>query len=162
MATPTTATVTTLHHLVDKRFVGITPDEMRVVIDGESAHKSGMNPMQLVLNALAACAAFDVVEMIAKRRLAVRSYRIEATGDRRETAPRSFVRIHMRHVLDVPGLDQAMAERFVDLAVTKYCSVASSLTAETTFEVVLEAGDDADRGETAPSASVEPVTVSRH
>ena len=153
-------TTTTLHHLVDKRFVGITPDDMRVIIDGEAAHKTGMNPMQLVLNALAGCAAFDVVEMIAKRRLEVRHYRVEMSGERRDTVPRSFVRIHSRHVLDVPGLDRAMAERFVELATTKYCSVANSLTAEQTFEVVLEgAATAADDGVTPGD---EPAAVSRH
>jgi putative redox protein len=153
-------TTTTLHHLVGKRFVGITPDDMRVIIDGEAAHKTGMNPMQLVLNALAGCAAFDVVEMIAKRRLAVRHYRVEMSGERRDTAPRSFVRIHSRHVLDVPGLDQAMAERFVELATTKYCSVAGSLTAEQTFEVVLEGDPTATEGGEAPGD--EPAALSRH
>jgi uncharacterized OsmC-like protein len=41
-------------------------------------------------------------------------------------------------VFDVPGLDRKTAERFVDLATNKYCSVASSLKATVTFEVVLE------------------------
>lgn len=132
-----TTSVTTLHHLVDKRFVGITPDHMRVMIDGEAEHKAGMSPMQLVLNALAGCSAYDVIEMLTKRRLEVRGYRIEATGER-EGTPRAFVRIHTRHVFDVPGLDHKTAERFVELAVTKYCSVAASLTADQTFEVVLE------------------------
>jgi putative redox protein len=159
MAITSGATTTTLHHLVGKRFVGITPDEMRVVIDGEAEHKAGMGPMQLVLNALAGCAAFDVVEMISKRRLEVRSYRVEASGERRDTPPRSFVRVHTRHVLDVPGLERAMAERFVELAVTKYCSVASSLTAEHTFEVVLTgAPDAAAEGGAAPDAT----PASRH
>lgn len=141
MATPSDApsvtSVTTLHHLVDKRFVGITPDHMRVMVDGEDDHKAGMSPMQLVLNAVAGCAAYDVVEMLAKRRLNVRAYRVEATGER-EGTPRAFVRIHTRHVFDVPGLDRKTAERFVDLAVTKYCSVGASLRSEQTFEVVLE------------------------
>jgi putative redox protein len=131
-------TTTVVHHLVGKRFVGVTPDTQRVMIDGEDAHKSGMSPMQLVLNALAACSAFDVVEMIRKRRLEIRGYRVEATAQRSESIPRVFTSVHTRHVLDVPGLDDAMARRFVELAVTKYCSVASSLKAPTTFEVVLE------------------------
>jgi putative redox protein len=158
-STPTT-TATTVHHLVDKRFVGITPDGMRVIIDGESEHKAGMNPMQLVLNGLAACAAFDVVAMITKRRLEVRAYRVEASGDRRGAAPRSFLRVHTRHVLDVPGLDRAMAVRFVELAVGKYCSVAASLTAEHTFEVVMEGdaataepADGTDRATDGPASA---------
>ena len=72
---------TTVRHLVGKRFVGVTPDGVRVMIDGEQEAKTGMNPMELVLNALGACAAFDIVEMLKKRRLEVRSYRVELTGD---------------------------------------------------------------------------------
>ncbi len=135
-----------LHHLVDKRFVGVTPDGMRVMIDGEREHKTGMGPMQLVLNAVAGCAAYDVVEMLRKRKLPIRGYRVESVGERREGTPSPFVKVHTRHVFDVPGLDQGTAERFVELAVTKYCSVASSLHAEQSFEVVLEASHEAPAG----------------
>ncbi len=133
-------TETVLHHLVDKRFIGVTPDGMRVPIDGESSHRTGMSPMQLVLNAVAGCAAYDVVEMLRKRKLTIRGYRVEAVGVRTGGTPSPFTTVHTRHVLDVPGLDQHTADRFVELAVTKYCSVASSLNASQTFEAVLEAG----------------------
>ena len=141
-------TETVLHHLTEKRFVGVTPDGMRVMIDGESEHKTGMGPMQLVLNAVAGCAAYDVVEMLRKRKLSVRAYRVEATGKRVDGTPSPFTTVHTRHVLDVPGLDQHTADRFVELAVTKYCSVASSLHAEQTFEAVLE-HDEAESGATS-------------
>lgn len=134
MATKTT----TVHHLVDKRFVGVTPDGQRVMIDGEAEAKTGMNPMELLLNALGACAAFDVVEMLKKRRLDVQGYRIELSGRRPDAVPAPYTHIHARHVFKVPGLDEKTATRFVDLAMNKYCSVASSLKAEVSFEVVLE------------------------
>jgi putative redox protein len=155
----TTTTTTTLHHLVGKRFVGVAPDGVRVAIDSEDEHRSGMGPMQLLLNALAACAAMDVVAMIEKRRVTLRDYRVEASGERAETTPRRFVAVHVRHVLDAPGLDARSAQRFVQLAMTKYCSVASSLNVQPTFEVVLEGAGvgDADAAEgagddVAPSA----------
>lgn len=128
---------TTVHHLVDKRFVGSTPDGMTVMIDGEATAKTGMNPMEILLNAVGACAAFDVVEMIRKRRLTLESYRIELEGDRADGTPAFYTDIRARHVIDAPGLSQSMAERFVDLATNKYCSVASSLHATTSFEVEL-------------------------
>lgn len=131
MATKTT----TVHHLVDKRFVGITPDAQRVMIDGSAEAKTGMNPMELLLNALGACAAFDVVEMLKKRRLEVHSYRIELSGERPDATPAPYTHIHAKHILDAPGLDEKTATRFVDLAMNKYCSVASSLKAEISFEV---------------------------
>ncbi len=134
MATKTT----TVHHLVDKRFIGVTPDGQRVMIDGEAEAKTGMNPMELLLNALGACAAFDVVEMLKKRRLDVQGYRIELSGRRPDAIPAPYTHIHARHVFNVPGLDEKTATRFVDLAMNKYCSVASSLKAEISFEVTLE------------------------
>ncbi|MCP3939142.1 MAG: OsmC family protein [Actinomycetia bacterium] len=110
---------------------------MQVMIDGEQTAKTGMNPMELLLNALGACAAFDVVEMIRKRRLEVVGYHIELEGDRAEVTPSYYTNIRARHVIDAPGLSENHALRFVDLAMNKYCSVASSLKAEITFEVEL-------------------------
>ena len=110
MATKTT----TVHHITGKRFLGVTPDEQRVFIDGESHAKAGMNPMEILLNAVGACAAFDVVEMIAKRRLEVKSYHVELTGDRFDGTPAYYTHIHAKHVFDVPGLEEKMAQRFVD------------------------------------------------
>lgn len=140
-----TTKTATVHHLVDKRFVGIHPDGIRVPIDGMEHARTGMAPMDLVLNAVGACAAFDVVEMIRKRKLELRGYRVELTGERAESIPRVYESIHAVHVFDAPGLDRKMAERFVDLATHKYCSVASSLKAEVTFEVVLEHEDAAEQ-----------------
>ena len=129
---------TTVHHLVDKRFIGITPDGMRLPMDGESEAQTGMRPMQIVLNAVGACAAYDIVEMIKKRRLEIVDYRVELTGERFDGVPAYFTHIHAVHHLNAPGLKQEQAERFVELGMTRYCSVAASLKAEISFEVVLE------------------------
>ncbi|ADI13376.1 OsmC family protein [Truepera radiovictrix] len=137
MATKTT----TVYHLVDKRFVGITPEGQRVMIDGETHAQTGMRPMELLLNALGACAAYDIVEMLKKRRLEVRSYHIELTGERPDATPAPYTRIHAKHVFDVPGLDEKTATRFVDLGMNKYCSVAASLNAAISFEVHLQAAE---------------------
>ncbi len=128
----------TVHHLVDLRFVGETPEGQRVMIDNEKHARTGMSPMQLLLNATAACAAMDVVVMLGKRKLRPNAYRVEITGARPDTTPSPFERITARHVFDVPGLDQATAERFVQLATEKYCSVGLSLKASVAYEVVLE------------------------
>ncbi len=127
----------TLHHLTEKRFVGTIPDGRQVLIDGTKEHPLGMGPMQLLLNAWGGCVAYDVVEMLKKRRVEVRSYRIELEGDRDEGVPAFYTRLRARHVIDAPGLDRPTFERFVDLALTKYCSVGASLRAEQSYEVVL-------------------------
>ena len=75
--------------------------------------------------------------MIGKRRLTINDYRIELTGERASGTPAYFTHIHAVHHFDVPRLTQQQAERFVELGMTKYCSVAASLKAEISFEVVL-------------------------
>lgn len=132
---------TTVHHLTGKRFVGITAEGLRVMIDGESYAQTGPRPMDLVLNAVGACAAYDVVEMLHKRKLTIERYTIELTGERAEGTPAYYTRIHAEHHLTVPGLDRRTAERFVGLAMTKYCSVAASLKAEISYAVVLHEAD---------------------
>lgn len=144
-------TTTTVHHLVGKRFVGVTPDHQHVMIDGETVAQTGMRPMQLLLNALGGCSAFDVLAMLTKRKLEVRGYRIELTGERAEATPSPYTRIVARHILDVPGLDRRTAERFVGLGMTKYCSVSASLNADIDYEVVLEHEQDAEPAEAAAS-----------
>ncbi len=134
----TTTKKTTVYHLVDKRFLGETPDKMQVMIDGEDYAQSGMRPMELLLNAVGACAAYDIVEMLKKRRLEIRDYKIELEGERADGTPKYYTHIRAKHIFDVPGLDQKTAERFVDLGMNKYCSVAASLKSEISFEVVLE------------------------
>ncbi len=138
MANPGSTKQTTIFHLDGKRFLGRTPDGQQLMIDGESYAKTGMNPMEVLLNAFGACSAFDVVEMIRKRRLELHSYRVEIEGDRADGTPSYYTDIRATHIIDAPGLKQEMAERFVDLATNKYCSVASSLKADISFTVVLE------------------------
>lgn len=128
---------TTLHHITGRRFMGETPEGMRTMIDNEKIARTGPSPMQLVLHAVAACAAVDIVTMIGKRRLEIKDYRIEVTGERPDAVPAPFERIITRHIFDVPGLDEATARRFVELATHKYCSVGSSLKAEAVVQVEL-------------------------
>ena len=131
-----------VHQIAGKRFVGTVPDGPPVMIDGEGDPRTGMRPMELLLNAVGACAAYDIVEMIRKRRIELRSYRIELEGVRADGTPAYYTSINMRHIIDAPGLDRETAERFVDLGVNKYCSVGASLRSEMEFEVILEHEED--------------------
>ncbi len=129
---------TIVYHITGKRFVGITPDGQRLMVDGEKVAKTGMNPMEVLLNALGACSAFDIVEMLRKRRLQINSYHIELRGERAEGIPAYYTHIHAKHIFDVTDLEQKTAERFVDLSMNKYCSVVASLKSEISFEVELK------------------------
>lgn len=94
--------------------------------------------MELLLSATGTCAAMDVQSMLQKRKLEIITYRVELVGDRPDAVPSPFTHIHARHIFNVPGLDERTAQRFVDLATEKYCSVGLSLKAAFSTEVVLE------------------------
>jgi putative redox protein len=106
-------------------FQGGEPGGPITVIDGDNAAAPG--PMLTLLLAAAACTGADVVVILQKMRVALRSVRIEASGLRRETEPRRYNSVHFDFHLAAEGLDEAKARRAVDLSLTKYCSVINSL-----------------------------------
>jgi putative redox protein len=92
-----------------------------------------------LLIGLGCCTGVDVVDILAKRRTPVESLGIEVQGERRETIPRKVVKAHLIYRIDGEGVEREHAERAVELAVTKYCSVRDSLdpAMEITWSVVL-------------------------
>jgi putative redox protein len=107
------------------RFVGGSPDGPLTTIDGDNAAASG--PMLMLLLAAASCSASDVVLILQKMRVQLRELRIEVAGQRREQEPRRYTSIHFDYHIGGEGLDQAKANRAVDLSIEKYCSVIHSL-----------------------------------
>ena len=106
-------------------FEGGAPGGPQVVIDGDNA--AGPGPMLNLLLSAAACSGSDVVIILQKMRVAIRSFRIEASGVRREQEPRRYTAIHLDYHIDGDGLDEARARRAIDLSIEKYCSVLASL-----------------------------------
>lgn len=104
---------------------GIAPETPRVVIDGDG--EVGPSPMVTLLLALAGCSGSDVVAILEKMRVRLRTLEIEVRGTRRDEAPRRFIALHLRFRIVGDGLDRAKAERAVTLSLEKYCSVVHSL-----------------------------------
>jgi putative redox protein len=118
-------------------FRGGEPGGPETIVDGDNAKAPG--PMLTLLLAAAACTGADVVVILQKMRVALAEVRIEASGVRREQEPRRYTGIHLVYHLTGQGLDAAKARRAVDLSITKYCSVVSSLATDirVTHEVSL-------------------------
>ena len=123
----------------DEEFVGSNENGNQVNVDMRSKEiKEGQSPTELLLSALAACAAVEIVSMVKKRRKTFVDLKAELEGQRRNEHPRGFTHIHLKYLIYSPDLTEEEAERIVDLATTKYCSVAASIQAEQThsFEIV--------------------------
>ena len=94
-------------------------------IDGDNAAAPG--PMLTLLLAAAACTASDVVVILEKMQIRLTDFRIDASGVRREEEPRRYTAMHLEYQLRGDGLDEAKAQRAIELSITKYCSVVHSL-----------------------------------
>lgn len=90
--------------------------------------------MITLLLAAAGCSGADVVSILKKMRVDLRSLVIDVSGTRREEEPRRYTAIRFRFQMAGDGLDQVKAERAVQLSVEKYCSVVASLAPDTVVE----------------------------
>lgn len=94
--------------------------------------------MDALLGSIAACAGIDVAEILAKRRTPASSMRVEVVGERATTVPKRLKHVTLNFHIVGEGIDRENAERAVDLAVNRYCSVRSSLREDVPVEWTLE------------------------
>lgn len=128
------------------RFVGEAGSGHALVIEGSPEHGGrdlGMRPMELVLLGMAACTAFDIVQILKKARQPVADCVVEAAAERAPVVPKVFTKIHLNYRVAGRGLDAHHVERAAALSKEKYCSATQMLakTAVITHEVTLVEGD---------------------
>ncbi|MGB6037532.1 MAG: OsmC family protein [Cryomorphaceae bacterium] len=120
-------------------FEACNPSGKRIEIDGSEEEKA-MLPIELLLAAIGSCSAFDVAMMLEKQGQTIDDIRVEVDGMRRaEGETRPYHAMHM--VFCIKGeIDRNRAQRVVELAVEKYCSVGATFRAETaiTYELKME------------------------
>ncbi len=120
----------------DEVFEAVNDNGNTVTIDmRKSEDKKALSPTQLLLGALAACGAVDIVVMLKKRKKTIIDFVIETEGTRREETPHSFTKIHCLYIVTSPDATEEELEKSAGLALEKYCSVAASLKSEITFSV---------------------------
>lgn len=120
-------------------FDGGRPDGPKVRIDGDA--QTAPNPFDMLLAAIATCASVDVVTILEKQRTPVRALKVRVEAHRVESTPRRLASAVLHFRVSAPGTTTAKVTRAVELSVTKYCSVRSSLIADApvTWTVELEA-----------------------
>ena len=94
-------------------------------IDGTG--ETGQGPVDTLVSALASCAAIDVVEILAKRRTPVQTLSVDVLGERVDGVPRRLRHVTLDFHITGDGIERGHAERAIDLAINKYCSVRDSL-----------------------------------
>jgi putative redox protein len=116
----------------DHRFSAGKPGRPPIVIDGDG--QAGPSPVDTLLASLATCVSVDVADILAKRRTPASSLVIDAVGQRVDTIPRRLEHVMLNFSIAGGGIERVHAERAVELAVTKYCSVRDSLRPDVPVE----------------------------
>lgn len=93
----------------------------------DSSGKAGPSPVDTLLCALAGCTGVDVVDILAKRRTPISAFSVDVVGERFAGTPGRLTSIHLVYHLIGADIERVHAERAIELAVTKYCSVRDSL-----------------------------------
>ena len=104
------------------------PDGPKVSIDGDG--QSAPSPFDALLAAIATCASVDVVTILQKQRTPVQALSVRVAANRVDSTPRRLASAVLHFGITAPGTTLEKATRAVELAVTKYCSVRSSLIAD--------------------------------
>lgn len=111
-------------------FVAQNPEGNEIHIDGApgvGGEEAGFRPMQLLLASVASCASMDLVDILRKQRAGMEDVEIEVSGERdHDATPSPFTKIHL-HFRLFGEVDRTKAERALDLAVNKYCSVGETV-----------------------------------
>ena len=128
-------------YLNDEKFQVLNESGNKLNIDMyEKDKKENLSPMELLLSAVTTCAAVEIVSMIKKRRRDFRDLKAESSGIRAETHPMYYKKINIKYIIYSKDLQDSEADRFISLALTKYCSVGSSIRMDTevihSFEII--------------------------
>ncbi|MCW8870521.1 MAG: OsmC family protein [Proteobacteria bacterium] len=111
-------------------FISQNEDHHSVVMDAQleaEDHKIAPSPMELVLMGLTGCAGIDVKMILSKARQNVRAIHIQAIGERADSVPSVYTKIHLHFKVNGENLSDKQVARAVKLSAEKYCSVSKML-----------------------------------
>ena len=128
--------VTTVRWVSGKQFVGTDSRNQSVVLSGDDPAK-GVSPSQMLLVGLSACTAYDVLDIMAKKRKPLTMLEIIANGEQDGKPPWAYRRIHLKYRVSGDDLTLKALEQAVELSQEKYCSVAATVrgVAQITTEI---------------------------
>ena len=115
-----------------ERFDAQLPSGHELLLDSDRQSNTGPGPMELLLAALGACTATDLVIILAKKRQKLEMLEVSVSGERATSPPQVWTtmqvvfRVRGRSESGGPIDEKAVADA-VRLSEEKYCSVAAML-----------------------------------
>jgi putative redox protein len=116
----------------EEKFLAISPSGHAITIDSDRQSNKAPGSMELLLMALGACTATDVVTVLRKKRQELESLEVICTGERAPEPPAVWTKLELLYRLR-GNLDEAGVKRAIELSEEKYCSVSATLKKSATL-----------------------------
>src|ERR1700730_14970225 len=110
----------------EQKFVAVSPSGHALTIDSDRQSNKAPGPMELLLMALGACTATDVVMVLEKKRQKLESLEVICSGERAAEAPAVWTKLEVLYRLR-GKLDEGAVKHAIELSQEKYCSVSAML-----------------------------------
>ena len=119
----------------DQKFAAISPSGHAMVFDSDRDSNKGPGPMEMLLMALGACTATDVVIVLQKKRQKLQSLEVICSGQRAGDPPQVWTNLEVLYRLR-GTLEEKAVQHAIQLSEEKYCSVSATLkkTAQLTWK----------------------------
>jgi putative redox protein len=110
----------------EQKFVATGPSGHAMTIDSDRTSNTAPGPMELLLLALGACTATDVVIVLEKKRQKLDALEVICSGERAAEPPTVWTKLEILYRLH-GTLDETAVKHAIQLSEDKYCSVAAML-----------------------------------
>lgn len=116
----------------EEKFVATSPSGHSIALDSDRMSNKAPSPMELLLMALGACTATDIVVVLKKKRQKLEALEVICSGERAAEPPKVWVKLELLYRLR-GTLDEAAVQRAIQLSDEKYCSVSATLRKSATL-----------------------------
>jgi len=116
----------TVKWIGEEKFVANSPSGHALAIDSDRKSNTAPGPMELLLLALGACTATDILIILKKKRQKLETLEVLCSGERAAAPPQVWTKLELVYRLR-GQLDDAAVKQAIQLSEEKYCSVSAML-----------------------------------
>ena len=110
----------------EQKFIAVSPSGHALAMDSDRNSNTGPGPMELLLMALGACTATDIVIILEKKRRKLVSLEVICSGERAPEPPQVWTKLEILFRLG-GKLEESGVKQAIRLSEEKYCSVSATL-----------------------------------
>ncbi len=111
----------------NRQFVAQCGSSHALVIDDKQGN-TGAKPIELILMGLGGCTAFDVINILRKKRQKVTGYQVLLNAEQQPEPPNIFTIVTIKHVVTGENISTKAVADAIHLSETKYCAAGAMIS----------------------------------